>query len=75
MNGTATRRTTTGDGADPAGGVLISTFARSQFPFFFTDAATSSHPPPQVFFENAGGSKVAQPPVIDEAVCLPVLGM
>lgn len=35
----------------------ISTFARSKFPFF-SDATTTN--PAQVFFENAGGSQVAQ---------------
>jgi selenocysteine lyase/cysteine desulfurase len=39
----------------------ISAFARSQFPYF-SDAQLRC--PPQVFFENAGGSQVAQP-VID----------
>ena len=58
MNGTVTRTPTTFCNGNPSGGLaVVSTFARSQFPFF-SDAATSH--PPQVFFENAGGSQVAQ---------------
>jgi selenocysteine lyase/cysteine desulfurase len=42
----------------------ISTFARSQFPYF---SDIHRRCPQQVFFENAGGSQVAQP-VIDAVV-------
>ena len=56
-NGTAT---TTCDSEDSCG---VSTFARSQFPFFFVSSSDATPHPSQVlvFFENAGGSQVAQP--------------
>jgi len=61
MNGTEKKKgTMTMCGVDPS---WVSTFARTQFPFFSSssdDTTTSLFPPSQVFFENAGGSQVAQ---------------
>lgn len=64
-NGTNSQTSNIDDQDNTIQGHDISCYARSQFPFF-SDAA-SCRTVPQVFFENAGGSQVAQH-VID-AVC------